>query len=122
MPADLPLVRADAAQLERVFANLIENALRYSEPEPVSVHVRRVGRRVVVRVVDHGPGIGPGEQDRIFEAFYRGPQLGGPAPTGSGLGLAIAKGFVVANGGTISVESLPGQGSCFIVSLPVTRL
>ncbi len=118
---DVPQLKADAAQLERVFANLFENALRYSEPEPVSVHVRRVGRRVVVRVVDHGPGIGAGEQDRIFEAFYRGPQLGGPTATGSGLGLAIAKGFVEANGGTISVESLPGQGSCFVVSLPVAQ-
>jgi two-component system sensor histidine kinase KdpD len=118
---DLPQLEADAAQLERVFANLFENALRYSEPEPVSVHLRRVGGRVVVRVVDHGPGIGPGEQDRIFEAFYRGPQLRGPTSTGSGLGLAIAKGFVEANGGTISVESLPGQGSCFVVSLPVAQ-
>lgn len=116
---DVPQLKADAAQLERVFANLLENALRYSEPEPVSVHVRRIGGRIVVRVVDQGPGIGPGEQDRIFEAFYRGPQSG--PWTGSGLGLAIAKGFVEANGGTISVESLPGQGSCFIVSLPLAQ-
>jgi two-component system sensor histidine kinase KdpD len=118
---DVPQIEADAAQLERVFANLLENALRYSKPKPVSVHVRRIGGRIVVRVVDQGPGIGPGEQDRIFEAFYRGPQSRGPTWTGSGLGLAIAKGFVEANGGTISVESLPGQGSCFIVSLPLTK-
>jgi two-component system, OmpR family, sensor histidine kinase KdpD len=118
---DVPQLKADAAQLERVFANLLENALRYSKPEPVSVHVRRIGGRVVVRVVDQGPGIRAGEQDRIFEAFYRGPQSGGPTWSGSGLGLAIAKGFVEANGGTISVESLPGQGSCFIVSFPLAR-
>jgi two-component system sensor histidine kinase KdpD len=118
---DVPQIEADAAQLERVFANLLENALRYSKPKPVSVHVRRIGGRIVVRVVDQGPGIGPGEQDRIFEAFYRGPQSRGPTWTGSGLGLAIAKGFVEANGGTISVESLPGQGSCFIVSLPLAK-
>jgi two-component system, OmpR family, sensor histidine kinase KdpD len=118
---DVPPIEADAAQLERVFANLLENALRYSKPNPVSVHVRRIGGRVVVRVVDQGPGIGPGEQDRIFEAFYRGPQSRGRTWTGSGLGLAIAKGFVEANGGTISVESLPGQGSCFIVSLPLAE-
>jgi two-component system sensor histidine kinase KdpD len=116
---DVPALMADAAQLERVFANLLENALRYSNGLPVSVHARRAGARVIVRVVDQGPGIKPGEQDRIFEAFYRGPQSGGRMWTGSGLGLAIAKGFVEANGGSIAVESLPGQGSCFVVSLPV---
>ena len=75
---------------------------------------------MVVRVVDQGPGIDAAERERIFEPFYRGP----PRPStgreaGSGLGLAIAKGFVEANGGTISVESLPGQGSSFVVSLPI---
>ncbi len=116
---DVPAVVADAAQLERVFANLLENALRYSSESPVSVHVRRIGPSVIIRVVDQGPGIGQGEQERIFEAFYRGPQTGARTWIGSGLGLAIAKGFTEANGGTISVESLPGQGSSFIVSFPV---
>jgi two-component system, OmpR family, sensor histidine kinase KdpD len=116
---DVPDVRADAAQLERAFANLLENARRYSGGQPVSVHVRRTGPQVVVRVVDRGPGIGPAERARIFEPFYRGPAVGREPWTGSGLGLAIAKGFVEANGGTISVESLPGQGTSFVVSLPV---
>jgi two-component system sensor histidine kinase KdpD len=74
---------------------------------------------VIVRVVDQGPGIDPAERERIFEPFYRGPTAGGRRWSGSGLGLAIAKGFVEANGGTISVESLPGQGTSFLVSLPV---
>jgi two-component system, OmpR family, sensor histidine kinase KdpD len=121
---DVPAVRADAAQLERAFANLLENALRYSNGLPVSVHARRIGSRVVVRVVDQGPGIAPAERARIFEPFYRGPTP--PATdswtgSGSGLGLAIAKGFVEANGGAISVESLPGQGSSFVVSLPIEQ-
>jgi signal transduction histidine kinase len=73
----------------------------------------------VVRVVDQGPGIGPQERERIFEAFYQSPQTGSRSHTGSGLGLAIAKGFVEANGGAISVESLPGQGSSFIVTFPL---
>jgi two-component system sensor histidine kinase KdpD len=115
---DLTPVMADAAQLERVFANLLENALRYSGQRPVSVHARQTGDRVVIRVVDHGPGIGAGEQERIFEPFYRGQEATATRWTGSGLGLAIAKGFVEANRGTLSVESLPGQGSSFIVSLP----
>ena len=91
---------------------------------PVSVHVRRSGSRVVVRVVDQGPGISPAERARIFEPFYRipiHPASAGDAWTGSGLGLAIAKGFVEANGGTISVDSLPGQGSSFVVSLPIEQ-
>jgi len=114
----VPPVRADAAHLERAFANLLENAVRYSGGLPVSVHVRQSGPRVVVRVVDQGPGIAAAERTRIFEPFYRGPSPGRGTGTGSGLGLAIAKGFVEANGGTISVESLPGQGSTFVVSLP----
>jgi two-component system sensor histidine kinase KdpD len=116
---DVPAVRADAAQLERAFANLLENASRYSGGQPVAVQVRRSGSRVVVYVVDQGPGVQLGERARIFEPFYRGRATSGDSWTGSGLGLAIAKGFVEANGGAISVESLPGQGSSFIVSLPI---
>src|SRR5262249_9710938 len=116
---DVPPVRADAAQLERAFANLLANARRYSGGQPVSVQVHRSGSRVVVSVVDQGPGVAPAERARIFEPFYRGRDTSGDSWPGSGLGLAIAKGFVEANGGTISVESLPGQGSSFIVSLPI---
>lgn len=118
---DVPSVRADAAQLERAFANLLENARRYSNGLPVSVHARRAGSRLVVRVVDHGPGIGRAEQERIFEPFYRGSRAGSRAWSGSGLGLAIARGFVEANGGTIAVESLPGQGTSFVVTFPIER-
>lgn len=116
---DVPDVRADGAQLERAFANLLENARRYSDGLPVSVHARRTGARVVVRVVDQGPGIEPAERGRIFEPFYRGQRAASDPWAGSGLGLAIARGFVEANGGTISVESLPGQGTSFVVSLPI---
>ena len=118
---EVPDVQADAAQLERSFANLLENARRYSGDQPVSVHIRRSESRVLVRVVDRGPGIAPSEVERIFEPFYRGPRAHGEPWTGSGLGLAIAKGFVEANGGTISVESLPGQGTSFVVALPISE-
>lgn len=117
--ADLPAVRADAAQLQQVFANLLENAVRYSDGLAVSVDVRRIGSQVVARVADQGPGIARAEQGRIFEPFYRGSQPGRGRWTGSGLGLAIAKGFVEANGGSISVESDPGRGTSFIVTFPV---
>jgi two-component system sensor histidine kinase KdpD len=119
---DVPLLRADAAQLTQVFANLLENAVRYSGGRPVSVRVRRSGDRALVRIVDQGPGIPLAEQERIFEPFYRGPQRGADRWTGSGLGLAIAKGFVEANGGGISVESLPGQGTSFVVELPLPEV
>jgi two-component system sensor histidine kinase KdpD len=116
--ANLPLIRADGAQLERAFANLLENAARYSGAERVSVRARLVGDRLMVRVVDRGPGIAPAELGRIFEAFYRGP---GATHTGSGLGLAIVKGFIEANGGQVWAESLPGQGTSFVVALPLER-
>jgi two-component system sensor histidine kinase KdpD len=113
----LPFIRADAAQLERVFVNLLSNAVRYSGGEPVSVRACEVSGRVVIRVVDRGPGIPERDRERIFEAFYRGsPNDSHP---GSGLGLAIVRGFVEANGGQISVESLPGQGTAFVVEFPL---
>jgi K+-sensing histidine kinase KdpD len=111
---DLPLVEADAAQLERAFANLLENAVRYSDGRPVSARSRLADGNIVVRVVDQGPGIPESEWERIFEPFQRGEN----ANTGSGLGLAIARGFVEANGGEIAIESLPGQGTSFVVTLP----
>lgn len=115
---DLPPLRADAVQLERAFANLMENAVVHGGGQPVSVRARAVGPRLVVRVVDRGPGIPAAEQERIFTPFHRGPGAG-PSATGSGLGLAIVRGFVEANGGAVRVESLPGQGSSFVVDFPL---
>lgn len=114
---ELPLVSADAAQLERAFSNLLENAVRYGGGRPVSVHSRPVGGNIVVRVVDQGPGIPQSEWQRIFEPFQRGEGADG----GAGLGLAIAKGFVEANGGEIAIESLPGQGTSLLVTLAPHR-
>ncbi|MBE2316443.1 DUF4118 domain-containing protein [Solirubrobacter sp. CPCC 204708] len=112
---DLPPVRADAAQLERAFANLFENAHRYSGGHPISVRARDVGGRILIRVVDRGPGIPKAHQERIFEPFYRS------GSRGSGLGLAIVRGFVEANGGRVWVESLPDQATSFVVELPVPQ-
>jgi len=112
--ADLPPLSADPAQLERAFANLLENGVVHGGGAPVLVRSRLVGPRLVVRVVDRGPGIPEGDRERIFEPFNR---LGNGG-AGSGLGLAIARGFIEANGGEVAVESLPGQGSSFVVSFP----
>ncbi len=113
----LPFIRADATQLERVFVNLLSNAARYSAGDRVSVRAREVSGRIVIRVVDRGPGIPERDLDRIFEAFYQGEN--DASHTGAGLGLAIVKGFVEANGGEVSVESLPGQGTTFVVEFPL---
>lgn len=112
---ELPPLIADPVQLERAFANLFENAVRHGEGRPVLVRSRESGGRLVVRVVDQGPGVPEGERQRIFEPFYRREGSG----QGFGLGLAIARGFVEANGGEITVESVPGQGSTFVVAFPL---
>jgi two-component system, OmpR family, sensor histidine kinase KdpD len=113
--AAIPAIVADPVQLERAFANLLENGVRHGGGRPVLVRSRETGGRLVVRVVDQGPGIPEPERRLIFEPFYR--RQGGEQ--GFGLGLAIAKGFIEANGGEIAVESVPGQGSTFVVSFPL---
>jgi len=114
--ADLPLVRADPAQMERVFSNLIENAVKFSpEDRPVRVSASVAGERVTVRVTDEGRGIPPTARARVFEPFFRGRSGG----AGSGLGLTISKGFVEANGGRIQLGTRPGAGTSFAVSFPL---
>jgi two-component system sensor histidine kinase KdpD len=112
-----PVILADPAQLERAFANLIENAVYHAGDRSIQVRAAAVGERVVVRIVDQGRGIPAAERERIFEAFQRGSGVG--ERSGTGLGLAIAKGFIEANGGRIAVESVPGVGSSFVVTFQV---
>ncbi len=113
---DLPAINADAAQLERAFANVLENAVRFAGDDPVAVRARAANRQVLIRISDHGPGIAREDLERVFEPFLR---ASGEDGSGSGLGLAIARGFLEANGGRIRAESLPGQGASFVIQLPV---
>jgi two-component system sensor histidine kinase KdpD len=116
---DAPPVRVDAGQIERVLANLIENALKFSGPDdPVQVRVTATRAEVIVRVVDHGPGLPAEALERIFEPFYRHGRDG----RGAGLGLAIARGFAEANGGRLWAESRPGQGATFALALPAVTM
>ena len=116
LPADLPLVQADASQLERVFSNLIENAARFSPSGiPVRISGGAGGGRVTVRVTDRGRGIPASQRSQVFEPFFRGRDSGG----GSGLGLAISRGFVEANHGHIQLST--SDGTSFAVSFPVAR-
>jgi two-component system sensor histidine kinase KdpD len=119
LPGDLPLVRADAAQLERVFSNLIENAVKFSPSgAPVRISGGASSGRVAVRVVDRGSGIPRRYRSQVFEPFFR---RRGEAGAGSGLGLAICRGFVEANGGRIVLQSGRDTGTSFTVSFPVAR-
>jgi two-component system sensor histidine kinase KdpD len=123
LPADLPLVRADAAQLERVFSNLIENAVKFSPSgAPVRITGGASAGRVAVRVADRGSGIPRRYRSQVFEPFFsaRGSGSGlGEAGGGSGLGLAICRGFVEANGGRIVLQTGRDAGTTFTVSFPV---
>jgi two-component system sensor histidine kinase KdpD len=115
LPTGLPLVQADAAQLERVFSNLIENAIRFSPRDsPVRITAATGGRRVTVRVIDRGRGIPPRDRPHVFEPFFT-TRGGG----GSGLGLAICKGFVEANGGQIVLQAAQRNETSFAVSFPI---
>ncbi len=106
---------ADGGLLERVLANLIDNALRYAPNGPVRVTAGRVGERVLIAVVDEGPGIPRGTEEGLFGAFQR---LGdGDTTSGVGLGLSVARGFVEAMGGTLTAADTPGGGLTMEIDL-----
>ncbi len=117
LPDQPVAVRVDPNQIERVLANLIENALKYSpETVPVRVAVTTGESEVTVRVIDRGSGIAAAELEQIFAPFQRGSATS--EARGAGLGLAIARGFAEANGGRVWAESLAGQGATFVLALP----
>jgi two-component system sensor histidine kinase KdpD len=121
VPETLPLVNTDPGLVERVVANVVENALRYAPPGvPVVVSASDFGHAVELRVVDRGPGVPDEAKARMFEAFQR---LGdSPAGDGVGLGLAVARGFVEAVGGTLSADDTPGGGLTMVIALPTAEL
>jgi two-component system, OmpR family, sensor histidine kinase KdpD len=114
----LPHVLADAGLLERVVANIVDNALRHGEGSPVAVRASAHADHVELRVVDHGPGVAPGSATTMFTPFQR---LGDRnATSGIGLGLSVAQGFTEAMGGNFTVEDTPGGGLTLAISLPKT--
>lgn len=114
---DLPPVLVDAGLLDRVVANLVDNALRHSPATaPVTVSTSHVGDRVQLRVVDRGPGVPDAQKEQMFAAFQR---LGDARTTdGLGLGLAVARGLTEALGGLLIAEDTPGGGLTMVVDLP----
>lgn len=119
VPDNLALVLADAGLLERVLANLIDNAVRYSpHAKPTRITARRCERnRIAIDVVDHGPGIPTSELEPLFTPFH---QRGDTVPhSGAGLGLSIARGFTTAMGGELLVGPTAGGGLTISVILPI---
>jgi K+-sensing histidine kinase KdpD len=121
-PSNFPTIRGDADQLRRALFNLVQNAIKYSpNGGEVLVAGQVMGANaVIVRVIDHGSGIAPGDEERIFERFHRSDNRLSRGTTGVGLGLYITRSIVEGHGGRIWAESDgPGKGSIFTMLLPV---
>jgi two-component system sensor histidine kinase KdpD len=117
LPLDLPLVPFDSMLIEQVLVNLVENAIKYTPSgSPIEISASRREQEIVVEVVDHGPGLMPGDEEHVFDKFYRAQ----PANVrGVGLGLTICRGIVQAHGGRIWAENRPEGGAVFRFTLPL---
>lgn len=118
VPEDLPPILVDQDRLERIFINLLSNALKYSEGD-VRVVAKESSGKVAISVVDKGKGISQEELPRIFERYYRA--RGAERREGLGLGLYIVKGLVEAHGGQIAVDTEVGKGATFTFTLPLAE-
>jgi two-component system OmpR family sensor kinase len=114
-----PEVIGDEARLRQVLSNLVSNALQHTpETAGVTVRVGTEGDHAVLEVIDKGPGMCKEDADRVFERFYRADSSRARASGGTGLGLSIVDSLVYAHGGTVTVETGPGEGCRFRVNLP----
>ena len=103
-----------------MFQNLVSNAIKYGRGGRwIGIRARQSGREIHVTIADHGSGIPSAEQSRIFEPFYRAPDVVAAHIQGAGLGLSLVKRIIDSHGGTVSVASTPGSGSEFRVTLSV---
>ncbi len=123
LPSDLPPAPFDAALIEQVLINLLENALKYTPPgSAIDIAAHVAGPELVVAVGDQGSGLPSGDLERIFEKFYRGKRYRAEASgseRGTGLGLTICRGIIQAHGGRIWAENRPEGGAIFRFSLPL---
>jgi two-component system sensor histidine kinase KdpD len=120
IPKDLPLVPVDDVLVEQLLVNLLDNALKYTKPDtPIRIIATGSSENVTVEVADRGPGLPRGEEDQVFEKFYRAAASGA---RGVGLGLAICRGIVEAHGGRIWAQNLPEGGVAFLFTLPLSGL
>jgi signal transduction histidine kinase len=122
LASNLPNVRLDRDAIAQAVLNLLNNAVKYSPDEKrIEVCVEARAERLAIAVRDHGIGIARAEQRRIFEKFYRVGSGLVHDTKGSGLGLSIVQHIVAAHRGQVTVESTPGQGSCFTIWLPIEQ-
>ncbi|HUS17801.1 MAG TPA: ATP-binding protein, partial [Chloroflexia bacterium] len=120
VPADLPLVQADAERVGQVLRNLLRNARQHTPPHgTVTVRARAMAGAVEISVCDTGSGITPEHLPYVFERFYRADPARARSTGGAGLGLAIVKQLVEAHGGRVEVDSAPGSGATFRFTLPL---
>jgi two-component system sensor histidine kinase KdpD len=114
---DLPLVRLDYGLMEQSVINILQNAVLYSPPgKAITLTASVIDQECVITVRDGGPGLPPGNEEKVFEKFYRVP--GTPAG-GTGLGLSIVRGFVEAHKGSVVARNVPGGGAEFSLRLPL---
>ena len=118
-PDDLPRPYADPVKVGQVLRNLVENAAKYGDPRGVTLSATSGADTVTLAVADRGPGLPAAELPRVFEKFFR---RGLARPDGAGLGLWLSRGLVEAHGGRLTVESEPGRGTTFHLTLPTTAL
>jgi signal transduction histidine kinase len=122
-PDDLPPLSGNPDHLHEMMENLVSNAVKFSpEGSDIEIGAERVGNLVIIRIRDHGIGIPPELHERIFEKFFRADNSDRRLTGGTGLGLALVKEIVALHGGSIRVESAPGRGSSFLVTLPLCPL
>jgi signal transduction histidine kinase len=118
IPPGLPKASADEGRLEQVLANLIRNAIRHTPPGGIVVlRAAALDAGVQIQVCDTGEGISPEDLPHIWERFYRGANGRHRDLGGAGLGLALVKELTEAMGGTVAVETAPGEGTCFTIKL-----
>jgi two-component system OmpR family sensor kinase len=124
-----PIISGDDVRLRQVIGNLMSNALAHTPPgTPIRVRAGTCDATAFLEVIDKGAGLAPDQAERVFERFYRADpsrsRAAAPAKAeaagGSGLGLAIVAGLVAAHGGTVTVDTSPGAGATFRVSLPLS--
>jgi signal transduction histidine kinase len=117
---DLPSVRGDGESISEALINLIDNAVKYSgEGRYLGITTGRVDGNIFVEVEDHGIGIAKDQQEKIFETFYRVSTGLVHTVRGTGLGLTLVKHIMEAHGGSVCVESVPGEGSKFKLLFPI---
>ena len=120
MPDDVPAVHCDAASIHEVLENLLSNAQKFTpEGGTIRTGCQREGQFVSVYVGDDGPGIAPEAQEKIFDPFTQIGREYGPGAKGTGLGLTIVKNLVQLNGGYVSLDSAPGEGTRFSFTIPM---